>query len=90
MQPPIESSLGQFPLPAIVGLKGQTVKDLKRRLAIKHAGMLAFGMCLGKMDSLKAAGGQLTVNLDQWSHVTFSHKGKTVVVSVAEIFEALQ
>lgn len=62
---------------------------MKRRDALRRATLLVFGMCLGKMDVLKAAGGQLTVNLDQWQDVVFIHRGKVVRVPVAEIFAAL-
>lgn len=61
-----------------------------RRESVRRAVLLVFGMALGKMDVLKAAGGQLTVDLDQWGVVVFKHRGRTVQVPVAEIFEALQ
>lgn len=62
---------------------------MNRRTAVRHATLLTFGMCLGKMDCVKAAGGQLTVDLDQWGSVVFKHRGKTISVPVAEIFAAL-
>ncbi len=51
---------------------------------------MIFGMALGKLDVLKAAGGQLTVDLDQWSAVVFRHRGRTIQIPIAEIFEALK
>ena len=62
---------------------------MNRRTAIKHATLLAFGMALGKMDALHASGGQLTVDLDQWSTVVFKHRGKIIQVPVSEIFDDL-
>jgi hypothetical protein len=50
---------------------------------------MAVGMALGKMDTLKASNGELTVPLDQWHHITFKLKGKTIVVPVQEVFDAL-
>jgi hypothetical protein len=62
---------------------------MTRRMAVRQAALLAFGMALGKMDALKAEGGLLTVDLDQWGHIQFKHKGKTISVPVSEIFAAL-
>lgn len=62
---------------------------MTRRQSIRQATLFAIGMALGKMDALKAEGGQLTVDLNQWGSVVFKHKGKTVTVPVAEIFAAL-
>lgn len=62
---------------------------MTRRQAVRRATLLAFGMALGKLDALKASGGQLTVDLDQWAEVVFKHQGKTVEVSAAEIFNEL-
>ncbi len=62
---------------------------MNRRSAVRQATLLMFGMALGKMDVLKAAAGQLTVDLDQWGSVVFKHRGKTISVPVSEIFEAL-
>lgn len=66
---------------------------MTRRKAIRHAVLLAFGMVLGKFDSLSAqvrgSKAPLTVDLDQWNSILFKHKGKTVTVTVAEIFAAL-
>lgn len=61
-----------------------------RREALKKGTLLAIGMALGKMDTLKAQGGQLTCDLNQWSHVVFKYKKETVYVPVSEIFEALK
>lgn len=63
---------------------------MKRRTALRQAMLFSIGMALGKLDALKASGGQLTVDLNQWATVVFKHKGKTIVVPVAEIFDALQ
>lgn len=63
---------------------------MTRRQTLRQATLFAIGMALGKMDSLKAEGGQLTVDLNQWGSVVFKHKGRTVTVPVAEIFDALQ
>jgi hypothetical protein len=52
--------------------------------------LLSTGMALGKMDILKAEGGELTVPLDQWQRVVFLHHGKRIAVSVSEIFKALE
>lgn len=62
---------------------------MTRRCAIRHGVLLAFGMALGKMDALKASGGLLTVDLDQWGTIVFKHKGKTINVAVAEVFKAM-
>jgi hypothetical protein len=48
------------------------------------------GMALGKLDALKATGGQLTVDLGQWEHVVFTLGKRTIRVPVAEVFQALQ
>jgi hypothetical protein len=63
---------------------------MNRRHAIRQASLLVFGMALGKLDVLKASGGQLTVDLGQWEHVVFSLGGKRISVPVAEVFKALQ
>jgi hypothetical protein len=64
-------------------------EKLTRRPALRRLALLVFGACLAKMDVMHAQGGQLTANLDQWSHIVFTRKGKKIVVSVDEIFEAL-
>lgn len=63
---------------------------MTRRTAVRNGVLLAFGMALGKLDTLKAEGGQLTCNLDQWSTIVFMHHGKRVTVPVAEVFKAMQ
>lgn len=60
-----------------------------RRAAIRRAVLLAVGIALGKLDALKAEGGQLTVDLNQWAYVVFKYRGKTVNVPVSEIFSAV-
>lgn len=62
---------------------------MNRRTMIRTGTLFAIGMALGKMDSLSAAGGQLTCDLSQWSHVVFKYKGKTVTVPVSEVFAAV-
>lgn len=62
---------------------------MTRRLAVRNGVLLAFGMALGKLDTLKAQGGQLTCDLDQWSTIVFTHRGKRVTVPVAEVFKAM-
>lgn len=62
---------------------------MNRRDSLRHAVLLATGMALGKLDALSANGGQLTCDLNQWSHVVFKLKGKTVTIPVAEVFAAL-
>lgn len=62
---------------------------MNRRKAIRQAVLMGIGMALGKMDALKAAGGQLTVPLDQWQAIVFELKGKRITVPVAEVFAAL-
>lgn len=63
---------------------------MTRRQTIRSAVLLAVGMALGKLDTLKAEGGMLTVDLGQWSKVVFTLKGKRVEVPVAEVFASLQ
>jgi len=62
---------------------------MNRRGTLKKILLLSFGMALGKLDVFHAAGGQLTCDLNQWSHVVFLFKGKRISVPVAEVFEAL-
>jgi hypothetical protein len=38
---------------------------------------------------LTGSNARLRIPLDQWGHVAFTHKGKTVSYSTAEIFAAL-
>lgn len=63
---------------------------MTRRGAIRQTVLFAMGMALGKMDVVKAQGGQLTVNLDQWHEIVFTYRGKTVRVPVSEVFKSLQ
>ena len=48
---------------------------MTRQGALRRLALLTFGLALGKLDALKAQGGQLIVNLDQWQEVIFKHKG---------------
>lgn len=52
--------------------------------------LMATAMALGKMNLLKAEGGELTVPLDAWHHVVFIRKGKRITITVDDIFEALK
>ena len=73
---------------------------MTRRVTIRRAVLIAFGMVMGKFDALKATSvkaqgpaqskAALTVDLDQWGALVFSHKGKTLTISSAEIFESLE
>lgn len=62
---------------------------MHRRDAVKRGVFFAVAMALGKMDLLKAEGGQLTVPLDAWDHVVFIRKGRQIRIPVDEIFNAL-
>ena len=62
---------------------------MNRRQSLRQAMLFAIGMALGKMDALKAEGGQLTVDLNQWGTVVFKHGSKVCRISTAEIFRAL-
>lgn len=69
------------------GWKGESC--MTRRQSIRQAALLGFGLALGKLDLLKASGGQLTVDLSQWGTVVFKLQGKVVTVKVQEVFDAL-
>ncbi len=69
-----------------------------RRTILRRAALFTFGAVLGKFDILKAQGnrpslsrgpGQLTVDLAQWGGIVFKHGGRSVMVSMKEIFDAL-
>lgn len=64
-----------------------------RRKAIRSAVLLAFGMVLGRFDSVRAelhgSKAPLTVDLGQWHSILFKLGGKSVSVPVAEVFAAL-
>ena len=61
-----------------------------RRRALRTLILLTFGMALGKMDVLKAKGGELTVDLNQWQDVVFSLNGKRIAVTVQDVFNTLR
>lgn len=61
-----------------------------RRKALRHAVLLAFGMVLGKFTALRAQGGRLTVDLNQWDVIVFTYKKKTLTIPMSEVFEALE
>lgn len=70
----------------------------------RRAVIFTFAAVLGKYDILKAAtpaartkgpyapraGGQLTVDLSQWGGIVFKLGSKSVTVSMAEVFDALE
>lgn len=60
------------------------------RKATRRAFLFAIGMALGKLDALAADGGQLTCDLNQWTHVVFKHGKKVITIPVAEVFAALE
>lgn len=62
---------------------------MNRRTSIRNAVLFAVGMALGKLDTLKAQEGMLTVPLDNWKTVVFQYKGKRVEVPVSEVFNAV-
>lgn len=63
---------------------------MTRRQSIRRGMLLAMGMALGKMDALKATGGQLTCDLDQWGTIVFKYRGQTETIPVGEVFAALK
>jgi hypothetical protein len=63
--------------------------NMNRRSSIRLAMLTGVGMALGKLDALKAQGGQLLVDLAQWDHVVFTLGKRKVIVSVEEVFNAL-
>ncbi len=52
--------------------------------------LFAMALALGKLDTLKAQGGQLTCDLTQWREVVFKYRGETLRWTTKEIFEALK
>lgn len=62
---------------------------MTRRHQLRTMFLFSIGMALGKLDALKADGGELTVPLDQWQRVVFKYRGKKVVIPVSEIFTIL-
>lgn len=63
--------------------------SLSRRSAIRDAVLLAFGMAIGKFDTLRAENGLLTCDLNQFATIVFTYRGKTVRVPISQVFEAL-
>lgn len=61
-----------------------------RRKALRTLILLTFGMALGKLDVLKAKGGELSVDLSQWERVIFKLGGHQIAVTVQEVFDALR
>lgn len=58
----------------------------------RRAVLLAFGAVMGKFNVLRASQDSqalLIVDLSQWRGIQFKHKGKSIVVPVAEVFDAL-
>lgn len=60
-----------------------------RRKALRSLVLLSFGMALGKLDVLKAKGGELTCDLGQWERIVFTLGGKRIAVTVHDVFNAL-
>ncbi len=80
-----------------MGMETQLMTN-SRRTILRRAVLFTFGAVLGKFDILKAQGnrssfgrgpGQLTVDLAQWGGIVFKHGGRSVTVSMAEVFNAL-
>jgi hypothetical protein len=67
-----------------------TPLKLTRRVALRRAILLAATTALSGAKVLHGQTGQLTINLDQWSHLVFERKGQRVVVPIEEVFDALQ
>lgn len=64
---------------------------MNRREAIRRATLMAIGATLaGHQTAAHANPAILTVDLNQWAMIMFKHKGKTVSVTVADVFTALQ
>ncbi len=63
---------------------------MTRRQSVRFGTLFAMGLALGKLDALKAAGGQLTCDLNQWQTVVFKYRGRTVTVPVSEVFKCLE
>ena len=61
-----------------------------RRKALRTLILLTFGMALGKMDVLKAKGGELTVDLGQWERIIFNLHGHQIAVTVQDVFNVLK
>lgn len=56
-----------------------------------RAGVLAvFAMVLGKYDSVSAAPGQLTCDLNQWGSIRFKYGKEVIDVPVKDIFAAIK
>ena len=57
----------------------------------KRAALIAVcSLPLGSFTALKAQGAVLTIDLNQWSAIRATYKGKTVMVPAENIFNALQ
>lgn len=63
---------------------------MKRRDAVRATTLMMFGIALQQYDALRAQGGLLTVDLNQWSHIAFKYNGKQIAVSMSEVFESLK
>jgi hypothetical protein len=59
-------------------------------LARRAALLALFSLPLGNRTALKASGGTLSIDLNQWDTIVVSHKGKSVTLTAADIFAALQ
>lgn len=64
---------------------------MHRRDVIRRLTLTAFAMAMGKYDALAVQdGGSLTCDLNQYRTLVFKYKHETVVVTVAEVFQALK
>jgi hypothetical protein len=70
--------------------RGYEHQAMTRRESIRSSVLFAIGMALGKLDSLKAGGGQLTCDLNQWETIVFKYRGRVVTIPVSEVFSTLQ
>ena len=53
-----------------------------RRDVVRRSFLFAMCLALGKLDALKASGGQLTVDLNQWATVVVQYRGRTIHIPV--------
>jgi len=65
---------------------------MTRRNIIKLAALFGFAIPMAQFDALKAQGDPagLTIPLDHWRGLTFKYKGKSVHITSADIFKALE
>lgn len=66
---------------------------MNRRAAVKQAVLTVVSASMARATLQAGPGsapGVLTVDLDQWSMVIIRHKGRSINISPAEIFESLR